>query len=59
MALLSLADKHASPLPLQNSDYRQRLQLLAAQRQLAAAEAQLAATAAQGGAVAAAAGAPR
>lgn len=39
MTLLQLADKHQTPLPLENSDYRQRLQLLAAQKQAAAAEA--------------------
>lgn len=42
LALLRLADKHQQPLPFQNNDYRQRLQLGAAQKQLEAAEAQLA-----------------
>ena len=36
VTLLQLADKHQTPLPLENSDYQQRLQLLAAQKQAAA-----------------------
>ncbi len=47
MALLRLAERHQQPLPLQNNDYRARLQLLAARKQAAAAEAQAAASAQQ------------
>lgn len=64
VTLLELADRHQQPLPFQNNDYRQHLELLAAQLELKAAEAQLAAAAAgAGGAAGAAApaagGAPR
>lgn len=44
VTLLQLADKHQAPLPLQHSDYLQRLQLLAAQKEVEAVEAQLAAS---------------
>ena len=47
VALLRLAERHQQPLPLQNNDYRARLQLLAARKQAAAAEAQAAASAQQ------------
>ncbi|KAL4856428.1 hypothetical protein ACK3TF_003224 [Chlorella vulgaris] len=51
LSLLQLAEKHERPLPLQNNDYQQRLELAAAEKQLEAAEAQLAnATGGEGGA---------
>lgn len=53
--LLAMADEHQQPLPLQGNDYRQRLQLLAAQKQVAAAEARLAAAGAAAAAATAAA----
>jgi hypothetical protein len=42
LTLLELVDKHQEPLPLINSDYRQRLALAAAQKRVEGAEAQLA-----------------
>lgn len=57
VTLLELADRHQQPLPFQNSDCRQQLELLAARTAAEAAEAQLAAAGATAAAAAGAAAA--